>query len=202
MCAPRQATADRDAPVQSSHGFSGLGFVNPQDSAGEEAEAEEVEEEFLPTAFGRKLKEGAAARREREKEQKSRDSERKPVTKRRSAGSEAIGEFKKHTKGIGMKMGNKGGGLGKNQQPVEANLRPKNMGMGFKDYKENKTPAFENEEETKKEPLLSASAPSAKPKEKHKRSKENHRTRKNEYMTAEEVFKRVEEEVEEKRTPK
>ncbi|KAK1295962.1 hypothetical protein QJS10_CPB15g01917 [Acorus calamus] len=201
--------ADRDAPAQSNRGFSGLGFVNPPSSAGgggEDTGAEEVVEEFLPTAFGRKLKEGAAARREREKEQKSRESERKPVPKRRSAGSEAIGVFEKHTKGIGMKilekMGYKGGGLGKNQQgivaPVEANLRPKNMGMGFKDYKENKSPAFENKEETKKKPLLSA--PLAKPKEKLW-SKKNHRTRKSEYITAEEVLKRMEEEVAEKTTP-
>ncbi|KAK1271565.1 hypothetical protein QJS04_geneDACA013028 [Acorus gramineus] len=83
---------DDDIPKSAPTFVSGgtvlrLGFVNPPGSAGEEAEAEEMEEEFLPTAFGRKLMEGAKARREREKEQKSRESERKPVPKRRSAGS-------------------------------------------------------------------------------------------------------------------
>ncbi|KAK1270398.1 hypothetical protein QJS04_geneDACA007450 [Acorus gramineus] len=85
---PGQSTrpeCDRDTQVQLNSGFSGLGFVNPPDSVGEEAE-----EEFLPTVFGRKLKEGATARRECKKERKSRESERKPIPKWRRAGFEAI----------------------------------------------------------------------------------------------------------------
>ncbi|XP_019182507.1 PREDICTED: septin and tuftelin-interacting protein 1 homolog 1-like [Ipomoea nil] len=101
---------------------------------------------FLCSAFGKKIKEGAVLR------QKSSQAGKRE--------SEA-GTFEKHTKGIGMKllekMGYKGGGLGKNEQgitaPIEAKLRPKNMGMGFNDYKEIKVPALQESEAAKSAPL-------------------------------------------------
>nr|GMC95404.1 septin and tuftelin-interacting protein 1 homolog 1-like [Ipomoea batatas] len=117
---------------------------------------------FLCSTFGKKIKEGALLRREKEKEEKTMLAKRSSQAGRREPEPEAgdIGSFEKHTKGIGMKllekMGYKGGGLGKNEQgitaPIEAKLRPKNMGMGFNDYKEIKVPVLQ-ESEAKSAPL-------------------------------------------------
>lgn len=139
---------------------SGLGFNSNSDPTGGEEEDEENDSNFLPTAFGKKIKEGAERRqKEREKlkllkqttiqSRSRRDSEESQFGlggARVGGGDGDLGAFEKHTKGIGMKMlknmGYKGGGLGKNQQgilaPIEAKLRPKNMGMGFNDYEETK----------------------------------------------------------------
>jgi tuftelin-interacting protein 11 len=116
---------------------AGLGFgpnVNLQQ--------EEEVEELLPTAFGRRIKEGA------ERREMEREKGKKAATKAKSGGLSAPSAgFEMHTKGIGAKllekMGYKGGGLGKNQQgiakPIEARLRPKNMGMGFNEFRETTT---------------------------------------------------------------
>ncbi|KAL2897799.1 Septin and tuftelin-interacting protein 1-like protein 1 [Bienertia sinuspersici] len=110
---------------------------------------EDGEKSFLPSAFGKKIKEGAEKRRERSKLEKI-SGGNKSQSGGAKKGSDVlggnVGGFEKHTKGIGMKllekMGYKGGGLGKNEQgivaPIEAKLRPKNMGMGFNDYQESK----------------------------------------------------------------
>ena len=58
---------------------------------------------FLPTAFGKKIKEGAM-RREKERERERLEKKR---GKHQSAGQDVsgdVGKFEKHTKGIGLKI--------------------------------------------------------------------------------------------------
>ncbi|XP_021737997.1 septin and tuftelin-interacting protein 1 homolog 1-like [Chenopodium quinoa] len=142
----------------------GLGFGAGSSNLGEKGlggrkvddeRVEDEEDSFLPTGFGKKIKEGAEKRREKSKlVGVSKGSKSKLGAKRGSDGLEGnVGVFEKHTKGIGLKllekMGYKGGGLGKNEQgivaPIEAKLRPKGMGMGYDDYKESKNlPTLDN----------------------------------------------------------
>lgn len=113
-----------------------------QDSQLQVGDSQE-EDDLLPSAFGKRIKE-AAERRGREREIAKLASKAKAAAAVNTAPDSDIAQFEKHTRGIGMKllaqMGYKGGGLGKNEQgrakPVEAKLRPKNMGMGFNDFKE------------------------------------------------------------------
>ncbi len=119
----------------------GLGVGVESGAHGKAGEEEEEEEELLPSAFGKRIKEGA------EKKEREREKGKQAASKAKSLASGGPGSgpvFEMHTKGIGMKllekMGYKGGGLGKNQQgiamPIEAKLRPKNMGMGFNEFRE------------------------------------------------------------------
>lgn len=139
------ASASLGFGTSSSKNNGDEGFTKTQ------AQVETEEEIFLPTVFGRKVKEGAL-RREKERE-KDKSTKKSSQSGRREPASDSVGVFEKHTKGIGMKllekMGYKGGGLGKNEQgilaPIEAKLRPKNMGMGF-NGKETSAPAIQESE--------------------------------------------------------
>ncbi|KAK7243091.1 hypothetical protein RIF29_37876 [Crotalaria pallida] len=130
----------------STPGF-GLGFNSGFTADGSDRNVdvdENDDDNFLhtvPTAFGKKIKEGAM-RREKEREREKLEKKR---GKHQSLGQDVdVGKFEKHTKGIGMKllekMGYKGGGLGKNEQgivaPIQAKLRAKNSGLGFNDSKD------------------------------------------------------------------
>ncbi|KAG8378618.1 hypothetical protein BUALT_Bualt07G0004200 [Buddleja alternifolia] len=163
---------------------SGLGFgsASSNHEVGNTHKDKDEDDVFLPSAFGKKIMEGAQLRREREKE-KSRLAKKSSQSDKRDLDPSGVGAFEKHTKGIGMrlleKMGYKGGGLGKNAQgivaPIEAKLRPKNMGMGFNDYKEATRPAIQESDEKSlprpsqpldarsKEKLWSKQAPKKKP---------------------------------------
>ncbi|XWS57996.1 hypothetical protein CRYUN_Cryun09bG0221000 [Craigia yunnanensis] len=177
----------------------GLGFdgnYSLQKSDGNVDGDEDGEKSFLPTAFGRKIKEGA---QRREKERERLRMEKKSLGGRREigGGNGDVGAFEKHTKGIGMKllekMGYKGGGLGKNEQgivaPIEAKMRPKKMGMGFNDFKETKLPGLQQLEEKKsvtRQPVGRA--------KERLWSKNAKGRKKEEYITAEELLAKKQEE--------
>ncbi|CAN6452035.1 unnamed protein product [Victoria cruziana] len=127
---------------------TGLGFQSeaaPSKEKNRGGTEEDGEDTFLPTAFGRIIKEGARRRERESAAMAAAQSEKKIRGGRDAEFGGGVGEFERHTKGIGLKllekMGyKKGEGLGKNAQgiisPIEAKMRPKNMGMGFNDFKE------------------------------------------------------------------
>ncbi|KAL0406385.1 UNVERIFIED_CONTAM: Septin and tuftelin-interacting protein 11 [Sesamum latifolium] len=174
---------------------AGLGFgsapsKNVTPEAAHAHQGKDEDDNFLPSAFGKKIKEGAQLRREREKE-KSILAKKSSQVGRRDLDPAGVGAFEKHTKGIGMKllekMGYKGGGLGKNEQgilaPIEAKMRPKNMGMGFNDYKEATRPALQELDEKSLRPPSQAL-------EGHSREKlwSKQAQKKKVYITAEELL--------------
>lgn len=141
-------------PVSAGLGFGASSSASKEMAILMEDGGKNDEDDFLPSTFGKKIKEGARLRREREKE-KSMLAKKSSRLGRKEPEPGDVGSFEKHTKGIGMKllekMGYKGGGLGKNEQgivaPIEAKLRPKNMGMGFNNYKETNLRALKELEE-------------------------------------------------------
>ncbi|KDP39564.1 hypothetical protein JCGZ_02584 [Jatropha curcas] len=174
-------------------GFNGSNNVVKQTVDVGYGGGDEAEDNFLPTEFGRRIKEGAQ-RRERERLEKK----EKGGGQRKEVRSGDVGEFEKHTKGIGFKllekMGYKGGGLGKNEQgivaPIEAKMRPKNMGMGFNDFKEAKLPQPEEIKILNQSQNQNQSQTMGRAKEKQwMRGKK----KKQEYITAEELLAKKEE---------
>lgn len=183
--------------LDSTSSGSGIGFTSNSGSISKTFAANNLDEDdndadgsFLPTAFGRKILEGVQRRRiEREKSKLDKKSQggRKDI----ELGN--VGGFEKYTKGIGMKlmekMGYTGGGLGKNEQgivaPIEAKLRPKNMGMGFNDFKEAKLPALQEPEEKKSLPRTTQAVNKSKEKLWTKQAKGKKKDR---YITAEELL--------------
>ncbi|XP_062018577.1 septin and tuftelin-interacting protein 1 homolog 1-like [Rosa rugosa] len=176
---------------KTDHGTPVIGF----NSTGMRDEAEDDDDDddddgdgFLATEFGRKIKDGAERRRTKKEKLKFKNEIRK------CDGDEGgIGDLEKHTKGIGRKMfekmGYTGGGLGKNQQgivsPIEVKLRPKNMGMGFNDYKETETKLQSLLEDKPNKPTTLKQKPSWKKKM---------RTSKEHYLSAEEFIAKKQEE--------
>lgn len=169
----------------------GLGFqADSGKGTNEDVAAADDNQDFLPTAFGRKIMEGAQ-RREKEREKEQAKASKKGMGKRDSS----TGKFEQY--GIGSKllrmMGYKGGGLGKDEQgitaPIEVQLRPKGMGMGFNDYKEAKMPSLDAKEpEEKKAAKVQVS--------KEKRWSKQNQGKKAEpsYMTADELLLKKQEE--------
>ncbi|KAF7845101.1 septin and tuftelin-interacting protein 1-like protein 1 [Senna tora] len=169
---------------------SGLGFNSSyHENASDD---ENNDNNFLPTAFGKKIKEGAM-RRERERERAKLEKKRGQGQTQGQDRFQDVGKFEKHTKGIGLKllekMGYKGGGLGKNEQgivaPVEATLRAKNSGIGFNDAKETTSLPVE------KKPLPEVTQPTvARAKERlwSKQSRSKKKKDEDYYITAEELL--------------
>ncbi|XP_065866051.1 septin and tuftelin-interacting protein 1 homolog 1 [Euphorbia lathyris] len=185
---------DNDRPGLGSGSGMGLGFnsgVKRSDDGGEEDE----EDIFLPSEFGRRIKEGAQKREKERLEKKEKGGGKKKELK---AGD--VGEFEKHTKGIGMrlleKMGYAGGGLGKNAQgivaPIEAKKRPTNMGIGFNDFKEASAKLALVEEE-KKSTNQSQIQSQTTGKAKQRLWMRGKKKKQEEYITAEELLAQKEE---------
>ncbi|GBG65315.1 hypothetical protein CBR_g50354 [Chara braunii] len=201
--------------LMGASGHAGLGFSERGDSGAEGRERaqgsrreggressrrrggdddDDEDDDILPTAFGQRVKEGAERRRKKDA--------KAPLAKSKAQVGEEFASFEKHTKGIGMrlleKMGYSGGGLGKNAQgiakPIETKMRPKNMGMGFNNYRERDSslPAAPGSSEAA-EKQEDGGKGGDKAKTKERLWKKKHAAKKRVYKTAQQLIGETEE---------
>ncbi|KAK9079005.1 hypothetical protein SSX86_000674 [Deinandra increscens subsp. villosa] len=185
--------------------FVSKGVVMPTEEMDQDSkeqtkeEVNETIEDFLSTGFGKRFKELVLQRREEtDKTKINKNSSRVRSERRETKNDGNIGDFESHTKGIGAKllekMGYKGGGLGKNAQgivaPIEAKLRPKNMGMGYNEYKETVNLPILQEKSLVQNKLLPQPISESQPKEKlwSKQGQLKKKKKKKDYVTAEELL--------------
>ncbi|KAK1412432.1 hypothetical protein QVD17_33678 [Tagetes erecta] len=157
-----------------------------KDDSSMKADEEEVNDtsvDLFPTALRKQFKERVLRGRvdmDKSKLNKKSSQVRSRSIEAKDEGNVSI--FEKHMKGIGLKllekMGYTGGGLGKNAQgivaPIEAKLRPKNMGMGYNEYKETVN--------------LTRCVTESQPKEKTWSKQGQSKKKKKDYVTAEELL--------------
>lgn len=180
---------------------SGLGFSASNSKKSDNGvkvsdEACDGDDSFLQTPFGRRIKEEAQRKekeREMEKEREKLRSEKR--TQGGKGGDIGVGNV---VMKMMEKMGwYKGRGLGKDEQgitaPIEARLRPKNMGMGYNDFKETEAAKLPGLEKLEDKKTVGQQQPKGRNKErlwsKLKVKK------KEEYITAEELLENKREQV-------
>ncbi|KAL1293101.1 hypothetical protein AAHE18_19G048000 [Arachis hypogaea] len=184
----------RSAPTSDA----GLGFTSSngdRNNGSDENIDDGDDHNFLPTAFGKKIKEGAM-RREREREREKLEKKR---GQRQSSDQDGFGNAGKfYNNGIGMKllekMGYRGGGLGKNEQgivaPIEVKMRAKNSGIGFSDAREAPPPSLPVLQQQNKSTVEAVQPAASRTKERlwSKQSRLKKKKEEEVYVTAEELL--------------
>ncbi|KAL1293286.1 hypothetical protein HN51_053940 [Arachis hypogaea] len=177
---------------------AGLGFTSSngdRNNGSDENIDDGDDHNFLPTAFGKKIKEGAM-RREREREREKLEKKR---GQRQSSDQDGFGNAGKfYNNGIGMKllekMGYRGGGLGKNEQgivaPIEVKMRAKNSGIGFSDAREAPPPPLPILQQQNKSTVGAVQPAASRTKERlwSKQSRLKKKKEEEVYVTAEELL--------------
>ncbi|XP_020967014.1 septin and tuftelin-interacting protein 1 homolog 1-like isoform X2 [Arachis ipaensis] len=184
----------RSAPTSDA----GLGFTSSngdRNNGSDENIDDGDDHNFLPTAFGKKIKEGAM-RREREREREKLEKKR---GQRQSSDQDGFGNAGKfYNNEIGMKllekMGYRGGGLGKNEQgivaPIEVKMRAKNSGIGFSDAREAPPPSLPVLQQQNKSTVEAVQPAASRTKERlwSKQSRLKKKKEEEVYVTAEELL--------------